>query len=376
MKILQVIAPGPMAGAEKSVLASTQGIHALGYDISLLAVRETRNPQCSEQFLAEARRCGLQTLSLHASGRIDPWLFLRMRSLLACMKYDVVHTHGYKSLTYLMPLKDHTRCLAATFHGATSHSTSSRLFEYIERALFERVDRLFVVSQGALSDLRSRGLRTNRVAVVPNMLTRSFLTSCRERKPSADSKLKLLFLGRLSTEKGLDVLLAALQMLPDLDYQLEVVGDGPLRTSISEQVDQAGLKNRIVFRGFQPDVIPYLLKADALIMPSRTEGLPMSLIEATTAGLPVIASRVGGIPEVITHNRNGLLVEPDRPDQLAKAIEKLHQNRLQYSHICIEQAQDMQNRFCSDQCCGQITAEYTKILTEKSAAGSSGRLEK
>lgn len=366
MKILQVIVPGPMAGAEKSVLASTLGMRELGYDPLLLVVRERRKPQCADDFINDAKKCGLRTKSLDARGRIDPLFWIQLRDLLAGGGFDIVHAHGYKALTYLVSLKGHTSGLAATYHGATSHTTLSKWFEKIERLLFEKVDRLFVVSQASLSTLRKQGLKTDRVVVVPNMLPRSFATLLSKRKPHGDAWLKLLFLGRLSKEKGLDVLIAALESLPELPFRLKVVGDGPERTTISDQILRVGLDDKISLEGFQSDVISYLLDADALIMPSRTEGLPMSLIEAAVTGLPVIASQVGGIPEVITHDKNGLLVNPDRPDQLAEAIAKLHQGLDRYRKTCKKTAVEMQKRYCSAACCEKILAEYKQLLDQKS----------
>jgi glycosyltransferase involved in cell wall biosynthesis len=135
--------------------------------------------------------------------------------------------------------------------------------------------------------------------------------------------------GRLTVAKGLDILLQAVSELRSnrlLDC-VAIVGDGPLLPMLREKAKQLAIENRVCFLGARNDVNTLLQQSKLFVLPSRWEGLPLSVLEAMAFGIPVIASNVGGIPEVITHGVNGLLVKPEAPKILAEAIEKLLSNR-------------------------------------------------
>ena len=123
-------------------------------------------------------------------------------------------------------------------------------------------------------------------------------------------------------EKAHDVLLTAfaevVKGLPDA--RLVLVGDGPLRPALENQAYQLGIAARVQFAGFVPDVWPLLGEADVFVLPSRTEPSGIAALEAMAAGLPVVATRVGGLVEIVDSKRNGVLVEPNDPAAMAKEL--------------------------------------------------------
>jgi glycogen(starch) synthase len=137
----------------------------------------------------------------------------------------------------------------------------------------------------------------------------------------------LLCLGRLAPEKGLDLALSAFARLADRrpGVRLLLAGDGPLRGQLEQQVSALGLQDRVELLGWvPPDDVPRLINsATLLLMPSREEALPLVAIEAAQMGRPVVAARVGGLPEVVAHGSTGLLVQPDSPLALAAAVERV-----------------------------------------------------
>jgi glycosyltransferase involved in cell wall biosynthesis len=138
---------------------------------------------------------------------------------------------------------------------------------------------------------------------------------------SVDTPLRLVFAGRLSPEKGLDVLLRALAGTPGVS--LTVIGAGPQTPKLEALARALTVDNRVCFAGGQPwnqSLLRYIGTHDALVLPSFTEGLPLVLAEAMSQAIPVIATRVGGIPEIVTHGVNGLLVPPGDLPRLAEAI--------------------------------------------------------
>lgn len=145
--------------------------------------------------------------------------------------------------------------------------------------------------------------------------------------PSPDHPLKLLTVGRLSPEKGHLVLLAALHDLKQrgVPVHCTFVGDGPKRSQLEAEVARHEIQSMVTFAGAigQDRIADFYATADVFVLPSFSEGLPVVLMEAMASGLPTVSSRITGIPELIRHGEDGVLVSPARPDLLAQAIADL-----------------------------------------------------
>jgi glycosyltransferase involved in cell wall biosynthesis len=137
--------------------------------------------------------------------------------------------------------------------------------------------------------------------------------------------LVLIYAGRLSEEKGLDILLKAFSILRFHMHNIKllILGDGPLKSYLQDLSSSLKINDSVKFLGFKKEIMQYLLQSDLYISCSRFEGLPMSILEALSANLPVIATNVGGIPEVIKNDVHGILIEPNNPELLAKTIRNL-----------------------------------------------------
>ena len=145
------------------------------------------------------------------------------------------------------------------------------------------------------------------------------------RLASNPDELLLVSTARLSEQKRLDILLSAMaRLLQDgVRCNCVIVGDGPLRTQLSEQARALGLSGRVFFEGFQKDVRPYLQIADAFVLTSHREGFPLSILEAMACGLPCVVTDVGGNAEAVTNKVHGLVVPPGSVDKVAEAISYL-----------------------------------------------------
>lgn len=152
---------------------------------------------------------------------------------------------------------------------------------------------------------------------------------------------------RLAKMKGLDVLLQAAEMVSHDGFPVKwiVVGDGPLKAELSLECARRGLSTSVFFEGFQQDVGPYYEAADVFVLPSYKEGLPLVLLEAMAVGLPCAATDVGGSGEAITHGRNGLLIQPGSPEQLASAVKYLLSHAEQASEIGTSARKTVQEHF-------------------------------
>jgi glycosyltransferase involved in cell wall biosynthesis len=161
------------------------------------------------------------------------------------------------------------------------------------------------------------GLRHGSVRSIPNGVPDVRLE--RLSRPFAGPTLGSL--GRLDRQKGFDVLLRALEQLPQAS--LVLVGDGPERAPLEAQASAAGLTGRVLFAGWADDPRRHLTTFDVFVLPSRFEGFPLSVVEAMLAGLPVVASAVGSMPESVREEETGLLVPPEDPHALAAALRRL-----------------------------------------------------
>jgi glycosyltransferase involved in cell wall biosynthesis len=180
---------------------------------------------------------------------------------------------------------------------------------------------------------------------------------------SGDAKVAA-YVGRLHHEKGADVLLRASKGLfaTVSGFELIIAGDGPHRRELEAQVRAAGLERRIHFLGALSDVRPVLGAADVLVAPSRREGFGLAVVEAMALGLPVVATKVGGIPEIVDENLTGLLVEPCDHEALAQAIERILTDVDLASRLGARGAQRARDEFCQKNMVDAYMRLYASLL--------------
>jgi glycogen synthase len=245
--------------------------------------------------------------------------------------YDLVHAHlGEDAAVLLVALAAARRWsapLVVTVHMSPRHTlTGTGARERFLRTVGGGAEAVAVRRAAAVVTLTDRlaelvrgSVPAARVHVIPSG-TRVF-----DAVPAAPTGV--LFVGRLHRQKGVDTLVRALPLLPPTASVL-LVGDGPERAALRRLADELGVADRITVTGFVPHgMVPGLLAgADVVVMPSRYEELGTALIEAMAAGRPVVATRVGGIPELVRDGVDGLLVPPDDPQALAKAVTRVLAN--------------------------------------------------
>lgn len=167
-------------------------------------------------------------------------------------------------------------------------------------------------------------LVTRAAIVAYNPCDCSGQVAARPRVSAAGSVTRFVTVARLVPQKGIDVLVEACYLLAasGVSFEVRIVGDGPERAALERQVVARGLHNSVRFLGQSTDVASHLEQGDVFVLPSRYEGLPFTILEAMCAGLPVVSTRVSGIPEAVGDDA-GLLVPPEDPVELARAMEQL-----------------------------------------------------
>ena len=183
----------------------------------------------------------------------------------------------------------------------------------------------------------------------------------------------IVIVARLSAEKGIDVAIDAAEvMLRTMgwdDFQMRIAGDGPLRTGLERQIAERGLEDHVRLLGAVRDVPSLLAAADVFLLPSRSEGVSLTLIEAMFAGVPIVATAVGGTPEVIQDGINGLLVPPESPEPMAEALQRLRSSESLREEL-VRQGQRIAQEEFSHESMAERYREIYGIATEASSTES------
>jgi glycosyltransferase involved in cell wall biosynthesis len=329
MVIVHLFASPFLGGPERQFLGLVRS-HSEAYRSVLLSFAESGS---SRPFVDEARRLGFEAHTLQ-------WNHPRLRAAaseiaghLRRVGASVLCCHGYKpDIVGWWAARQVGIPVIAVAHGWTGATFKVRLNEAVDRFVMRRMDAVVCVSEGQAVKVRRSGVRPERSVVIRNAIDPAPFQS---PDPTDRVLLEAFFakrptkivgaVGRLSPEKGFDQLIAAAEIVlrqePDVGFVL--FGDGPLRQALDEQLTRLKLGANVVLAGFRRDVARFFPHFDVFTLPSYTEGLPNVVLEAFAAGVPVVATAVGGTPEVIEDGVSGYLVPPRDPAALAERILEL-----------------------------------------------------
>jgi glycosyltransferase involved in cell wall biosynthesis len=344
-KILRVIARLNMGGPALHVAYLTEGLRERGYDTTLVAGSLARGED-SMAFVADSR--GVEIVRIDELGReISPFrdfvATLRLARLIRRERPDILHTHTAKAGTVgrvaaLLAGRHAPPIVVHTFHGHVLRGyfgpVRTRLFRLLERWLARHTTALIAVSPQVRDDLVALGVAPAERFVVIRLGIELEERVAGEQNGRAESRRYLGiepdrfavgWIGRMTAVKRTDDILVAFKCLRDegVDAVLCLVGDGPDRPQLELRAHELGLIRDTLFLGYQEDVAPFYAAFDALVLPSSNEGTPVSAIEALAAGRPVVATRVGGVPDVVQEGEDGFLVEPGATDELADRLAEL-----------------------------------------------------
>jgi glycosyltransferase involved in cell wall biosynthesis len=279
---------------------------------------------------AAAAEAGVRFVGLeHVRRSINPWRdfagFVELVRLLRRERPDIVHASSSKAgvLGRLAAFAVGVPIRIFTVHGWAfgAHSgLAARLYRWADRLLRPITTVTICVSESErTAGLRARTCSAQRTVVIRNAVP---LDGVPRAYPDRTRPL-LVAVGRLKAPKDFVTLVRALAVLPPDSFDALLVGDGPDRPMLEAEVRRLGLRDRVRLAGERHDVAELLAAADVFVLSSLSEGLPVSVLEAMAAGLPVVASRVGGVPELVAEGETGLLVAPSDAHDLAGALGRL-----------------------------------------------------
>ncbi|MFO7709659.1 MAG: glycosyltransferase [Desulfobacterales bacterium] len=320
--------------------------------------------------LAEAvRRSGIRVRVLKLASYHDPLNVLRLAWQLRRAGADIVHTHGDFAGTFgrLSAILAGKRKIVAHVH--TTDPGLCRRHIRVQRLLAPFTRSVVCVSQAVQQFVTRRiGLPAEKCRVVYNGVpAQAESRLCPPGRDKTREGLLAVSVGSLVDNKGhrvlIDAFRHALAFRPDL--RLLIVGDGPLRAELERRAADSDLTSSIGFAGCLADVHPVLRRADMLIQPTlHREALSLSLIEAAQHGLPAVASRLGGIPEVVAHGRTGLLVPPGDSEALAGAMLALATDPGLRARLGETARSEYEERFRAERMVAEIDSLYTSLFMD------------
>ncbi|HOP47964.1 MAG TPA: glycosyltransferase [Desulfobacteraceae bacterium] len=346
-KIAYIVTPVEFGGAERVSLNFLKNVDRNKFQIYPIIF--FRPWEADSIFLKELKKEDFSVYKIPVSVRASLeerdrfWLVRCFKMIFLTLlkgRFDLIHTHGYFADIIAIPVAKLLGIpVISTCHGFIEDGRKLKRSNRIDRMILKFSNRVIAVSQGIKQELLKSGLREPRIDVVLNAvqteMDNEILKQDRYTRRRAldvsESDFVLGYIGRLSKEKGVSYLLDAAEILfqQGIPIKVLIIGDGPAKKDSELIVRQKGLENKVFFAGFQTYVKAWIPAMDVFLLPSLTEGTPMALLEAMACRIPIVASSVGGVPQIIESGKDGILVAPGNPEELAAGVMALYNNNSQ-----------------------------------------------
>lgn len=328
MRVAHLIATNFYGGPERQIVCHAKQVAQIGVDPLVISFMEYGQ---ENELLVAAQKEGVACAALRARGPFHPGAVGELIRLLHSEDVGLLVSHGYKAnvigrlASWYLKIPE-----IAVSRGWTAENGRIRLYEKLDRFFLRLADEVVAVSEGQRQKILACGVKPNKVRVIHNAIDLTTYPGpaekCfRDELGIPRDAILVATAGRLSPEKNhlglVDAARHVLAKMPDVHFV--VFGEGFLRPELEMAVTEAGIGNRFLLPGFRSDVRSLLHEIDVFVLPSHTEGLPNVVLEAFACRKPVVATSVGGTPEVVQHGENGFLVPAGKMGLFAEAILKL-----------------------------------------------------
>ncbi len=380
MKPLSILLLGTqmsVGGAQKVLLDQALWFHEHGHKVTVIFLYDKEGLRAKWQAASSfpiidlkafsGRGKGIRNLLPLIKGIFSLWSFLRKE------KVDVIETFTHDSSMVALPIAWLARVPVriATHHGVIEDISRWRELIHSWMVNHNIAQKLVAVSQKMYQASLKEGVRPERVVTILNGVVplpienRSRREVGKEAGVDVDAPV-LISVGRLVYAKAHEVLVASMPaVLKEFpNTKVEIYGEGVLRADLESQIERLGVSNSVQLLGQSDNVARHLANADVFILSSRSEGLPIALLEAMSAGLPCIATKVEGVDEVIIEGQHGLVVPVEDPEALAQAILQLLRDPAARSKMGAEARQRVSEFYTVDRMCAQYLELMRSCLIE------------
>ena len=328
MRVLHVIDSAGLYGAEVMLLSLATEQLALGLSPMILSIGEPGLPE--KPLEIAARKHGIKVQSLQLKPGLNFFGALKILKYARTENVDIIHSHGYKGniLLGIIPACLRRKPLLTTLHGWTATTKLSKigLYVWLDKLCLRFIDRIVAVNPAMMARKPLATFRPGKVVAINNGIA--------PLPESAEMNIDHVLVdycnahyvvgsvGRLSVEKGYDQLISAFAEVIKTNAQvrLMIIGEGNQREALVALAKKLDVVDKIILPGYRDDAHQYIRLFKMYVISSITEGLPITLLEAMRAQIPVVATSVGGIPAALENGKGGLLVNPGDQNALAAAI--------------------------------------------------------
>jgi glycosyltransferase involved in cell wall biosynthesis len=387
IRILRVIARLNMGGPALHVSYLSAGLRDRGYETTLVAGSVSTGEQ-SMAYVAEERGVPVHLMP-HLHREISPiqdiLATFRLAKMIREQRPHILHTHTAKAgaigrLAAVVAGKARPPIVVHTFHGHVLRGYfggfRTAVFRGLERLLAPVADTLIAVSPEVRDDLVALNVAPPEKFEVIRLgieLDERVVHALEERKRTRrvmgvpDDRFLVGWIGRMTgVKRGADVL-RAFRLLRDqgVDATLCMVGDGPEREQLEALASNLGLMHDCLFAGYQEDVGPFFAAFDAFLLPSANEGTPVTAIESIASGCPVVATRVGGVPDVVEEGVDGFMVEPGDLEAIADRLGRLAADPELRARMGAAGRQRVLPRYAVERLVDDVDSLYRSLLARK-----------
>jgi glycosyltransferase involved in cell wall biosynthesis len=387
IRVLRVIARLNVGGPALHVTYLARGLAGRGYETTLVAGDVARG-EASMSFVAEQAGVEIVTLpglSRELSPVRDALAAIRLARLIRKVRPDVVHTHTAKAgavgRTAALLAGTRRPVVVHTFHGHVLRgyfgTGGTLLFRAIETVLARASHRLIAVSPEVRDELVALHVAPREkfsvirlgIELEPRVRFDGDPAEVRRRHGIQEGKFVVGWFGRMTAVKRTDDLLTMLAGVRErgVDALLLLVGDGDDRERLEQRAHDLGLARSCLFLGYQEDVAPWYAICDAVVLTSASEGTPVTIIEALAAGRPVVATKVGGVPDVVDEGETGFLVRPHDTHALAERLEILAGDPVRRRAMGELGRERVLERYAVERLVDDVDALYRELLATTSA---------
>jgi glycosyltransferase involved in cell wall biosynthesis len=289
-------------------------------------------------------------------------------------RYKIVHLHSSYGMSFrrlsiifwiAVAYKKNTVFHIHSGHFYEAFLNAASLERWLIRKTLRQADIVIVLSPEWMSAIRGICPEA-RIEIVENPLEIAHLNHKRSSRPFPKPPYRILFMGRLEKHKGVYDIIEAASWLPRDRYIFILAGNGEIR-QVKEKIQEKGLRLMFEILGWISGEQKHemLQTADLFLLPSYQEGLPMSVIEAMAASLPILATTVGGVPHAVEDKINGYLIPPGNPEVMAKTIELVFSDQKKWKHFSDRSYQIAQEKFNVDKIKNKLKRLYEELLQNK-----------
>ena len=333
LRVLALMEASAVTGPAKNLIEfasraaqGTNGTSAV--ELAVITYQRDASTPCA--FVTAVRKAGIQAFVLDERRPFDFKPMKALREVVIAFRPDIVQSHNVKSHLFVRLLGLYRDYPWLAFnHGYTTRDLRDRFYNQFDRWSLRAAYRVITVCGAFAKQLERMGVAPERLRVQHNSV-RPFVTPEPDVIEQIRGQLRLgseqvvLAVGRLSREKGHADLLRAMALLRQkgtaCNFRMLIVGDGPERQNLVRLSGQLGISDAVVFAGHQLDVRPFYALATLLALPSHSEGSPNVVLEAMAAGIPIVATAVGGIVEILEDGQTGLVVAAHDPPAMAGGV--------------------------------------------------------